>query len=174
MRALAFLTAFLSGCAGFIAVPPHPRPPTNWCYVDGFDAVTTPAGTIYRSPQLTAGQEACARDLYGVTDVFKLNPWWEAREPAVDGVVTHYTPLDVELATRAQVDDVVTAMLATCAGGRVCLVHCTHGQDRTGLVVAIWRLVHGDSVDAAYADMMRHGFHPFRALWAVWRARAGW
>lgn len=176
MRAAAFALAFLlGGCAGLISVPPHPVPPSNWCYVDGFDAVTTPAGTLYRTPQLTAGQESCVRDMYGVTDVYKLNPWWEAREPEVPGVTTHYMPLDVEFATRAQVDAVVSDMLRTCAEpGHVCLVHCTHGQDRTGLIVAIWRLVHGSSVDAAYADMMRHGFHPYRALWAAWRARAGW
>lgn len=45
-------------------------------------------------------------------------------------------------------------------GGTV-LVHCTHGQDRTGLVVGIYRvLAEGFSKDAAYAEMLEHNFHP--------------
>jgi protein-tyrosine phosphatase len=42
----------------------------------------------------------------------------------------------------------------------VVLVHCTHGQDRTGLVVGIYRLAHGWTKDAAYAEMLQYGFHP--------------
>lgn len=171
MRVLAFLAVLLSGCAGLIAVPPRPVPPTNWCYVDGFDVVDA---SLLRSPQVTYAELSCLRDMYGVTDVFKLNPWWEAREPSVPGVTVHYLPLDVEMSSRADVDHVLSEMLTTCRDGRKCLVHCTHGEDRTGLLVALWRVVHGVGVDQAYADMMRHGFHPYRALWAVWRARAGW
>ena len=54
------------------------------------------------------------------------------------------------------------------------LVHCTHGEDRTGLVVALYRMRRGAPVDAAYADMVRHGFHPYSGLWKAWVRAAGW
>jgi protein tyrosine/serine phosphatase len=54
------------------------------------------------------------------------------------------------------------------------LVHCTHGEDRTGLVVALYRMQHGDSPELAYADMVRHGFHPYAGVWQAWLRRAGW
>jgi len=41
------------------------------------------------------------------------------------------------------------------------LVHCTHGQDRTGLVVARHRvLVHHWSCHRAFQEALQHGFHP--------------
>jgi hypothetical protein len=42
-----------------------------------------------------------------------------------------------------------------------CLVHCTHGQDRTGFVIGKHRVLHeGWSKDAAYKEMLDHNFHP--------------
>ncbi len=39
-------------------------------------------------------------------------------------------------------------------------VHCLHGSDRTGLMVAIYRLSRHDwDADRAYAEMRKHGFH---------------
>jgi protein tyrosine/serine phosphatase len=44
-------------------------------------------------------------------------------------------------------------------GGGV-LVHCTHGQDRTGLVVGVYRVKHdGWSKDKAWDEMVHHDFH---------------
>jgi hypothetical protein len=41
------------------------------------------------------------------------------------------------------------------------LVHCTHGQDRTGLVIGIYRVWHDHwSKDAAYKEMIKNHFHP--------------
>jgi tyrosine-protein phosphatase SIW14 len=41
-------------------------------------------------------------------------------------------------------------------------VHCVHGRDRTGAMVAIYRQVHDHwSPDAAYREMLDHGFRPF-------------
>ncbi|OGS36399.1 MAG: hypothetical protein A2506_13125 [Elusimicrobia bacterium RIFOXYD12_FULL_66_9] len=49
-------------------------------------------------------------------------------------------------------------------------VHCLHGQDRTGLIVGLFRVLHdGYTKKAAYAEMRRHGFHPaLRGLHEVW------
>ncbi len=43
------------------------------------------------------------------------------------------------------------------------LVHCKHGQERTGVVVACWRIAHqGWSAEKAYREMKAHGFRPFQ------------
>lgn len=40
-------------------------------------------------------------------------------------------------------------------------IHCLHGQDRTGLVVGEYRVQGcGRTTDAAYAEMLKYGFHP--------------
>jgi tyrosine-protein phosphatase SIW14 len=50
-------------------------------------------------------------------------------------------------------------------------IHCTHGQDRTGLVVGAYRvLALGWSKPEAYAEMSAHGFHPIlRGLYWSWQ-----
>ncbi|MBK9141754.1 MAG: tyrosine-protein phosphatase [Candidatus Melainabacteria bacterium] len=41
-----------------------------------------------------------------------------------------------------------------------CFVHCLHGMDRTGLMVALYRLrVEDWTYDEAYREMLSHGFH---------------
>lgn len=40
------------------------------------------------------------------------------------------------------------------------LVHCTHGQDRTGIVIGIFRILNGWDKDKAYKEMLDHDFHP--------------
>lgn len=49
-------------------------------------------------------------------------------------------------------------------------VHCTHGQDRTGLCVAMWRYkVCGWSKEKAEEEMLANGFHQaLLGLWLAW------
>lgn len=49
-------------------------------------------------------------------------------------------------------------------------VHCLHGQDRTGLIVGLFRVLHEHkSKAAAYAEMRRLGFHrSLHGLREVW------
>ena len=43
------------------------------------------------------------------------------------------------------------------------LVHCKHGQERTGVAIACWRVANqGWSAEKAYQEMKAHGFRPFR------------
>ena len=53
---------------------------------------------------------------------------------------------------------------------RPVFVHCLHGQDRTGLVVGLFRVLHdGYSKDAAYKEMKKNGFHrSLHGLREVW------
>jgi hypothetical protein len=47
-------------------------------------------------------------------------------------------------------------------------VHCVHGHDRTGLIIALYRLACGWTVDAAEKEMLDMGFH--RGLVGLYRA----
>jgi tyrosine-protein phosphatase SIW14 len=39
-------------------------------------------------------------------------------------------------------------------------IHCLHGQDRTGVMVCIYRMeAHGHTFDTAYEEMVANGFH---------------
>src|SRR5208282_5592467 len=55
---------------------------------------------------------------------------------------------------------------------RPIFIHCLHGADRTGLLIAIFRIAHdGWTVENAYAEMKQHGFHRFRIRnfkWMLW------
>ena len=52
-------------------------------------------------------------------------------------------------------------------------VHCFHGADRTGLLMAIYRIVRcGWTFDEAYREMVDCGFHRLHTQhykWALWR-----
>lgn len=57
-------------------------------------------------------------------------------------------------------------------GTDIYLVHCTHGQDRTGLVIGEHRVLHdGWSKRHAYGEMLSHHFHPeIIGLQSAWMA----
>jgi len=59
------------------------------------------------------------------------------------------------------------------------LIHCTHGQDRTGLLVGLWRLIHDDwDKPRAYNEMLWNGFHPelrgLREFWEGFNVPPAW
>lgn len=56
-----------------------------------------------------------------------------------------------------------------------CFFHCTHGRDRTGLAVAMYRVLSGWTKDAAIKEAQAHGMRPFVGLlrwWRDWRPTA--
>lgn len=63
-------------------------------------------------------------------------------------------------------------LLVGASARDVWLVHCTHGQDRTGYVIGIYRVIHYRwSKARAYAEMRAHHFHPeLHGLHEAWEA----
>jgi protein tyrosine/serine phosphatase len=55
------------------------------------------------------------------------------------------------------VDDLVAALRQIRTAPKPVLVHCWHGSDRTGAVVAAYRIVFQDWTPAAALDELRHG-----------------
>ena len=54
---------------------------------------------------------------------------------------------------------------------RPIFVHCSHGEDRTGLIVGFYRVLHDHQPkELAYAEMRAHGFHrSLRGLRTLWK-----
>ena len=110
----------------------------------------------------------------GVTNVVKLNDESEGsdRDAAALGMVINYFPISLQdqifhLRHRDHVWNALDAITPHT------YIHCEHGQDRTGLVVACWRLQEGASKDAAEKEMLAHGFHKgLFGLWNFWEGVA--
>src|SRR5262249_5075676 len=133
------------------------------------------ADGVYSSGQPDEKQFAYLIDHYGIKSVVKLN---SDREPANSPVVKspQIAWWSVVSSTFSPSQEQITAILAAidCAPKPV-LIHCLHGQDRTGMIVSLWRIRHGTSVKEAYADMMKSGFHTYYGgVWSAWKRETGW
>lgn len=160
-RSLALLVALAPGCAGLLPTPP--APPS----LDGYPLarLARVADRLYRSSQPNEADLRHLHDAYGVDIVVKLNGH-EAREPVVAGVTVIDEPVNVEIEpSAAQTARLLAAIDAALNSGHTVLIHCTHGQDRTGWLVFLWEISHDFDVSAAYGDLMWRGFHPYRGLW---------
>lgn len=105
--------------------------------------------------------------MLGLTNDLKLNVE-ELVEERTNGFNLIYAPIT----TQQQLFGVPTAFPLKAAA-RVrpgTYVHCEHGQDRTGLIVAVYR-VHFDgwTKQQAEQEMLSHGFHKvLHGLWEWW------
>jgi protein tyrosine/serine phosphatase len=55
-------------------------------------------------------------------------------------------------------------------------VHCERGEDRTGLVIGLYRVLNqGWTPQAAWAEMLQYGYHPdYKALTQYFEQKTGW
>jgi protein-tyrosine phosphatase len=118
---------------------------------------------IWRGGQPESGGWSYLRTL-GVTNVVKLNQTSEASDAEAVRlgmrVIAVPLPLNTVQALLKE-PKLAEVRAATDAIKPGTFIHCSHGQDRTGLVVGayrVWRC--GWSKSAAYAEMLRLGFHP--------------
>lgn len=153
------------GCGSLYPTPPAAEPLDGFA-LRRFDRV---GQDVYRSGQPSALQLRELHARYGIRSVLKLN---HGRDEAPPGVLVQHHPLDTLREPEPQ--QLEAALQALERSPKPVLVHCTHGEDRTGLVVALYRIRQGVPVDTAYADMVRHGFHPYPGVWRAWLRSAGW
>ena len=107
----------------------------------------------------------------GVNRVVKLNPPNEADDTVAR--LLGLEVLDLPISLTAQITGVpsparLDAAVAAIQPGT--FIHCTHGEDRTGLVLGLWRVREcGWTKRRAHAEMLDHGFHPLlRGLEWAW------
>jgi hypothetical protein len=154
--------AFLLSSTAWGQKPPPPEVP-NLAQVEP---------GIWRGGQPT---EQGWRDLrsLGITNVVKLNLESEGSDAAAERMgmkifsapITLPEQLGIKKASPQEIERVLTAVPA-----KGTFIHCEHGQDRTGLFVAIWRVQRDGWAKAdAEKEMLAHGFHKdLKGLWLFW------
>jgi protein tyrosine/serine phosphatase len=153
---------------------------TGWFYGRPTDKVTianfevvNPAMAVYRGGQPISDSEWQGLADLGIQHIIKLNGDTEGSDADAAkfgmGVYPFYISLADQPVGEPSLQTVRDAVEMMRKGN--CFVHCEHGQDRTGLVVACYRVwVQGHSKRAAQEEMMQAGFHPLLAgLANFWR-----
>jgi protein tyrosine/serine phosphatase len=116
---------------------------------------------VYRGGQPTARGWEDLKAL-GVQYDIKLDTNSEASDAgaAKAGIFVHFFPISLYEQTLGTPKPYVLEY-APWAIGPGTYIHCEHGQDRTGLIVGLYRLqVEHWTKARAYAEMRAHGFHP--------------
>jgi len=120
---------------------------------------------LFRSAQLDGSDAAKLHEL-GIKSIVNLRHFSRGGDKRAfgDQFWLANKPLQSWEIKPAQIADVLRTIRERQKEGAV-LVHCYHGADRTGLVVAMYRVIYqGWSLDAARSEMIDdgYGFHSMR------------
>jgi len=167
---MAAALALLAGCSSVQPIQqPAPGPshgPPNFALV---------APGVYRGGQPSTDAQWQRLKALGIRWIVKLNTEIEGSDQAPAGVYVVTLPIPWENQTVARPSPAAlrTAIrvMADSATNDAVYVHCEHGQDRTGLVCAMYRvLVQHWTPDQAEAEMLAMGFHKsLLGLWDSWK-----
>jgi hypothetical protein len=137
MKPLLLALALVAGC-GHVQTFVHGNLPA--ADLARLYCVDAPACTIYRSEQPSASAFAELARVYGIRSVLKLNSALEARDHLPPGV----EPLEHPMLPAGPVshEDIAATLWDMEQASKPLLAHCEHGVDRTGLVIALWRVKH--------------------------------
>lgn len=123
-------------------------------------------GKIYRGGQPTLAGLRLLHERYGVKTVIDLRneasdlAAWE--EKTAGGLSLEFRRIAMSSLKRPS-DTMIGEIeaLLTDPARQPVYVHCHHGQDRTGLVIGLFRVISGRWTAAkAYDEMLASGFHP--------------
>jgi len=120
---------------------------------------------LFRSAQLDGSYAAKLHEL-GIKSIVNLRHFSRGgdRRAFGDQFWLANKPLQSWEIKPAQIADVLRTIRERQKEGAV-LVHCYHGADRTGLVVAMYRVIYqGWSLDAARSEMIDGGYG-FHSMW---------
>jgi len=120
---------------------------------------------LFRSAQLDGSDAAKLHEL-GIKSIVNLRHFSRGGDKRAfgDQFWLANKPLQSWEIKPAQIADVLRTIRERQKKGAV-LVHCYHGADRTGLVVAMYRVIYqGWSLDAARSEMIDGGYG-FHSMW---------
>lgn len=165
-RFLLLLPVLLAGCS---SPAPDPWPPLPTGSSNSIPAFSQVEPGIYRGGQPDAAGWVYLRSI-GVSNVIALHTEDERSDSDATALGLKVWPIPI--ATLAQLEDgpdpaAMRRAVACMVPGT--FVHCDRGRDRTGLVVGLYRLKEGWPKQAAWAEMLGHGYHPaLRGLTDFW------
>lgn len=132
---------------------------SNWAEkvsVKGFDNLYKIDAVLYRSEQPNSA-EMILLDSIGVKTIINLrNIKTDNHEAKNTSLKLIHIPINT---WTISYDDVVMSMIAIMNAKAPILIHCKHGSDRTGCVVAVYRMVKfGWSKEQAISEFRKGGF----------------
>jgi hypothetical protein len=154
-------------------ISPDPAPVSNFQVVTpgGIDG----AGAIYRSGQPEIERDWKYLEKLGIKTVVKLNQFSDnisaeteikfARAHHIDVIPIYMQPEDwphnLSLSAHPDEEVLLQAVEALTIHNRPVLVHCSHGKDRTGLVVAAYSVLYKNYCkNYAIKEMEHYGANP--------------
>jgi protein tyrosine/serine phosphatase len=142
--------------------------PANWARpmaLDGVPNLHQVAPNIYRSAQPTAAGFSALAKQHGVKTIVSMRAF-NSDVGLIRGTELTLAPFPTNtwhIRRRAVVGALRT--LRTASRTAPVLLHCQHGADRTGLVMALYRVLYeGWTKEAGLAEM-RNGAYGYHAIW---------
>jgi protein tyrosine/serine phosphatase len=125
---------------------------------------------FYRSAQPLPAGFRYLHDSLSVSNVVKMNGGHGDKCATALGMNVISVPISTWKQLFGGVGQDITNAVRAIKPGTV--LHCQHGNDRTGLAIACYRVwVQGWPKAAAQKEMLDDGFHPMlRGLWDFWQA----
>lgn len=141
--------------------PAAPTREARWAQplqAKGLDNFFKISGGLYRGQQPT-DEGLASLQAMGVKTVVNLRVWHHAEKKEAQRLGMKYVEIDFNPA-RPEMEDVVAFLRAAAdPANQPVFVHCQHGSDRTGTMVAAYRIyVDGWRPDQALEEMIRGGF----------------
>lgn len=164
---LSICLAAVVGVIGCVTNPPEPTPPpAPWQHPtpdsNGIPNLSMVEDGLWRGGQPNVPGFAWLA-ANGFT-IIKLNDDAEGSDLPAEtlGMKVYREPIDTlqQLLTGPDPKQISTGLRLLQSQPRPLFVHCEHGQDRTGLLIGLYRLTEGTNKAAAYQEMLQHGFHP--------------
>lgn len=155
---MRFLILFMAAAITTSLAADTPRErPANWAV----PVIETTLGNCYRvSAELYRCEQPGIQDIanlqaLGIRSIFNLRHYHtDAKAFEQAGFKLFLQRMEADELT---VDNLVAALRQLRIAPKPVMVHCWHGSDRTGAVVAAYRIVFQDWTPAAALDELRHG-----------------
>lgn len=165
MKHLFCLILSLTLTACMTANPISPRP-THWANELKADANFYQVDAhLYRSEQ-PIDDDVSAIHAQNITTIINLRQGKDNDDTALfgDDVTLIHEPLITWRVSPSDIARVLYAIETHQKTGSV-LVHCRHGADRTGIVIAMYRIIYqGVSIEEARREM-KHGDYGYHLIW---------
>jgi len=139
--------------------------PSEWSQkveLDGLSNLYKIDDQVYRSEQPNAKDMVTLRD-YGIKSVLNLrNAHNDKGETKGTNLDIYHVPINT---WRMSYEELVKSVAILQTADKPVLVHCIHGSDRTGCVIAAYRLIHYNWTKEEAIKELTEGGYGYHAKW---------